>query len=256
MASGSVGPDVQDVKIEPGGSYDFLTSVGSAGLSATRYWPKLGCDAAGNNCDVGESGGPGEGCVTRGLGAADDYSRCAPPIDSKFEGTFAAPDAPDRDTVDMSLVDGFSLPFKFEVNGNCIRDGLPFQQMDCSGLSVESCPKAENLGALNRSVNLHAFNPSTGKFAGCFSPCMKLVDDKWGTPAGRHDAENVAPYCCTGAFGSPEVCTPGPVSKLQYLKQVRRVCPYAYGYAYDDVKSTIVCSATTRYMVTFFCLSA
>merc|ERR1719345_510381 len=106
----------------------------------------MGCDASGNHCAIGDSGGPGEGCVIRITGKGDNYTQCAPPTDSKFEATFAPPNAPTRDTVDMSLVDGYSLPFKLEVaGGNCTRAQQPFQEMDCSGLSLKQCPTAEIL---------------------------------------------------------------------------------------------------------------
>ena len=42
---------------------------------------------------------------------------------------------PAQDCIDMSLVDGFTVPFKIEVNGgSCIRDLEAFAGMDCSGL--------------------------------------------------------------------------------------------------------------------------
>merc|ERR1719336_1938051 len=102
----SVGPDPQDVEIAPGKSVQFHTSVHGGDLSATRFWPKMGCNALGGNCSIGGSGGPGERCVIRAPGKPDDYSHCEPPVDSKFEATFGAPGA--MDVVDMSLVDGYS----------------------------------------------------------------------------------------------------------------------------------------------------
>eukprot|EP00418_Pyrodinium_bahamense_P086720 CAMPEP_0179072128 /NCGR_PEP_ID=MMETSP0796-20121207/31895_1 /TAXON_ID=73915 /ORGANISM="Pyrodinium bahamense, Strain pbaha01" /LENGTH=364 /DNA_ID=CAMNT_0020769279 /DNA_START=75 /DNA_END=1169 /DNA_ORIENTATION=- len=254
IAAGGIGPGPQDVKIAPGGSYDFATSSGpGAGLSATRFWPKMGCDEAGSNCAIGDSGGPGEACVIRGPGLPDDYSHCAPPVDSKFEATFAPPDAPDRDTVDMSLVDGYTLPFTLQVSTQCTRNGKPFQRMDCSDLSLAKCPTAEHLTAVDKTVDLRAVNPSTGNVAGCFSPCMRLVDDKWNTPVGPPDAPGVADYCCAGAKGTPDACKAGPVTSTQYLKRVHEMCPEAYGYAYDDITATIVCSTATMYTVTYYC---
>mmetsp|Transcript_101998 Transcript_101998/g.292676 ORF Transcript_101998/g.292676 Transcript_101998/m.292676 type:complete len:262 (+) Transcript_101998:487-1272(+) len=251
IVMGRVGPDPQDLKLDPGASHAFITAEGDKGLVATRFWPKLGCDAAGNNCAIGDSGGPGEGCVIRSPGG-DDYSHCAPPVDSKFEASFAPPDAPSRDTVDMSLVDGYSVPFKLEVKGDCTRLQLPFKDMDCKDLSLRECPTAEMLNG--KPMNLKAVNPTTGKVAGCYSPCMKLTDDKWGTPVADGPlAPKAAPYCCAGTHGTPEVCKAGPVMNTKYLQRVHTSCPAAYGYAYDDISATIVCSSTTLYTVTFLC---
>mmetsp|Transcript_22844 Transcript_22844/g.60847 ORF Transcript_22844/g.60847 Transcript_22844/m.60847 type:complete len:301 (-) Transcript_22844:55-957(-) len=248
MAAGSMGPDLQDIKIEPLDFHDFQTPDG---LSATRYWPKMGCDAAGNNCAIGDSGGPGESCVIRGPGLPDDYSHCAPPFDSKFEATFAPPNNPFVDIVDMSLVDGYSLPFKLEVSVMCTRETKPFHGMDCAKLSLNHCPKAEMLDG--RPMDLQATSPHTGKVAGCYSPCLKLTDDKWGKPVGGPDSPEAAPYCCAGTYGLPSVCNAGPVVDTQYLETVHTSCPEAYGYAFDDKRATIICPTMTHYTVTFFC---
>lgn len=245
--AGGVGPDPQDLRLEPGQAHAFVTR----GLSATRYWPKVGCDEAGNNCAIGDSGGPGESCVVRGPGTPDDYSHCAPPFDSKFEATFAPPNNPFVDIVDMSLVDGYSLPFKLEVDQPCTRQSKPFTGMDCTELSLEHCPRSELLDG--RPMNLQATSPHTGKVAGCYSPCLRLTDDKWGKPVGGPASPQAAPYCCAGTHGTPAVCKFGPIVSTQYVRGVHSSCPAAYGYAYDDISATIVCRTTTQYTVTFFC---
>mmetsp|Transcript_55327 Transcript_55327/g.161485 ORF Transcript_55327/g.161485 Transcript_55327/m.161485 type:complete len:360 (+) Transcript_55327:64-1143(+) len=255
IAAGGVGPSAQDVKIPPGGSHDFFTAHNGRGLVATRFWPKMGCDPAGNNCAIGDSGGPGEACVIRGPGIPDDYSHCAPPVDSKFEATFAPPDAPGRDTVDMSLVDGYSLPFTLEADGDCTRHGTPFASMDCKGLTLSRCPKAEHFTSLGKTLSLQAVHPHTGELVGCFSPCMRLVDDKWNSPIGPPTAPGACDYCCAGPMGTPAACKAGPVEHTQYVQLIHEYCPAGYGYAYDDVRATIVCSTSTRYTVTFYCPS-
>jgi hypothetical protein len=254
IVGGGVGPDAQDVKIAPGGNSSFHTGLNGGGLSATRFWPKVGCDASGGHCKVGSSGGPAEACVIRAPGKPDDYSHCAPPVDPKFEATFAQGSAA-KDVLDMSLVDGYTLPFTLEVHsGSCERHGQAFTGMDCSGLSLVSCPQVEALGGQN--VSLHATDPKTGQPGGCYSPCMKLVDDKWnpnGT-AVAPDSNLAGPYCCAGAWGTPDACNnDGAVLRTEYLKAVKEVCPAAYGYAYDDKTSTIACTTATRYTVTFHC---
>jgi len=260
IVSGQVGPDSQDNKILPGQSRTFYTSKNGAGLSATRFWPKMGCDATGGNCAIGSSGGPGEECVIH-QSWGDDYSHCAPPVDSKFEASFAPTDNPLIDVVDMSLVDGFSLPFKLEVSGgSCNRHqyaGGPaeaFNGMDCSGLSLDQCPTGEILNGQAKS--LQAINPKNGKVSGCYSPCTRLVDDKWQkSGAVAPDSTEAGPYCCAGADGTPGVCNAGPILQTQYVKMSKSKCPAAYSYAYDDKTATIICTTTTQYKVTFFCPS-
>jgi len=251
IVNGQIGPDKQDVKILPGGNFRFSTSTSSGSLSATRYWPKMGCDENGSNCAIGDSGGPGEGCVIRAAGKDDDYSHCSPPVDTKFEATFGT--APAMDTVDMSLVDGYTLPFKLEVTGgSCTRHQQPFQEMDCSGLSLNQCPTAEPLNG--QTMSLKATNPKTGKVAGCYSPCMRLTDNKWvKSPVFASDSTQAGPYCCEGADGSPAACDAGPILQTQYLKEKNGSCQAAYGYAFDDKVATISCSTSTEYTLTFSC---
>lgn len=254
IVAGSVGPDPQDVEISPGASAIFTTSLNGAGLSATRFWPKVGCDASGSNCAVGSSGGPGEGCVVRVAGQPDDYSNCAPPVDSKFEATFADPGSSVYDTVDMSLVDGYTLPFKLETHGgSCVRDQAPFTSMDCSDLSLRQCPTAEALGG--ERLSLLAVDPKTGVQGGCYSPCMRLTDDKWNSGGVAPDSKLAGPYCCAGSFGGPKQCNKEPSAILgtEYVQTVHSNCPAAYGYAYDDKTATIACSTSTEYTVTFYC---
>lgn len=256
IAMGAAGPDPQDIKIEPGQSHKFTTGHGQNGLTATRYWAKLGCNEAGTNCRIGDSGGPGEACVIRRPGHPDDYSKCAPPLDTKFEATFSSASAHrDKDIIDMSLVDGYTLPFKLEVKGTCTRHGIPFEKMDCSGLSLKKCPSAQGVGGVG-TVDLRAIHPSTHEIAGCYSTCLKITDDKWNTPVGGPGSSKAAPYCCAGHYGTPGVCNAGPVVHSHYLHRVHEMCPEAYGYAYDDVRATIACDPQTEYDLTFYCPDA
>lgn len=255
IIGGGVGPDPQDVKIQPGESARFHTGLNGGGLSATRFWPKMGCNAHGSNCTVGSSGGPGEGCVVHVAGKGDDYSHCAPPVDTKFEATFSTPGSTILDTVDTSLVDGYTLPFKLEVaGGSCSRHLKPFTGMDCTGLSLAKCPTAEVLN--NEKKSLLAVQPTTGAQGGCYSPCMRLTDDKW-TPKGQAvapDSAAAGQYCCAGAFGNPGTCNAGDILQTSYIKATREACGASYDYAYDDKTATITCSVSTAYTLTFYCM--
>lgn len=267
MATAAVGPDPQDVKIEPGGVYDFSTP---SHLMATRYWPKMGCDHSGHNCSIGSSGGPAEACKRNPITGEDDYKRCAPPVDTKFEASFGQngepcnPQAPGGtqmkgcDFVDISLVDGWTLPVKFDVVGDCkTNKDKAVHVIDCSGLSLDACPADEALTAAGLIADLRAIDPITKQVSGCYSPCAKLLDTKWSNkerPHGRRPEDpGVSPYCCPTPPQSPESCRVGPITGTRFLKAVHERCPGVYGYAYDDGMGLMRCSSATIYMVTFYC---
>jgi hypothetical protein len=62
-----------------------------------RFWPKSGCDADGEYCEVGQSVAPCDG-------------GCDPPAETKVEFFFPGDDVPGAVWYDVSLVDGYSLP--------------------------------------------------------------------------------------------------------------------------------------------------
>jgi len=267
MAAGTVGPDPQDVKIEPGKSHAFSTP---SHLSATRYWPKMGCDESGQNCSIGSSGGPGEACKRNPVTGAEDYSRCAPPVDTKFEASFGQngepcnPKAPGGtemkgcDFIDMSLVDGWTLPFKFEADGDCkTNKDENVESIDCSGLTLDFCPATEHLSSI--TADLRAINPITKQVSGCYSPCSKLLDTKWSNKElaqGRKAEEaDVSPYCCPTPPQTPESCRAGPITATKFLKTIHEKCPGVYGYAYDDGMGLMRCASATIYTVSFYCPS-
>jgi len=245
MAATGVGPDPQNVRLEPLQSYDFITFDG---LTGTRYWPKLRCDEQGNRCEIGESGGPEEVC--------HKTAGCAPPVDTKFEASFGA----HEDWVDISLVDGFTLPFRFEMQGNCTagfgNKEVTTNTIDCSRLSFDQCPRAENLGEISSNVNLQVLHPDTQQAVGCYSPCSKLTLSQWGnTDANGAPPSDprIAPYCCPTPPESPHECRAGPVPDTSFVQAVHSMCPGVYGYSYDDGMGLLKCSSTTRYEVTFYC---
>jgi len=161
------------------------------------------------------------------------------------------------DYVDMSLVDGYTLPFKLDIIGACT--GKNLQQVhviDCSGLTFGHCPAGERLGPVTTS--LQAINPHTGLVSGCYGPCMKLIDPKWNNTGARgHHAQEpaIAPYCCTTPPVTPEQCTAGPIGTTAYVAGVHAMCPGVYGYSYDDGTGLMRCQAGTEYQLTFFCPS-
>uniref|UniRef100_A0A7S2HG63 Apple domain-containing protein n=1 Tax=Alexandrium andersonii TaxID=327968 RepID=A0A7S2HG63_9DINO len=246
MASNGVGPDVQNVRLAPGETFAFKTTPG---LSGTRYWPKMRCNSTGNACLLGESGGPGETC--------DLAIGCAPPVDTKFEASFGSGSAPDW--VDVSLVDGWTLPFRFEMSQRCSAGegsrGVG-NVVDCSHLSFQSCPTVESVGAASvLPLNLEVKHPTTGGVVGCYAPCSKLTFSNWGNKAAKYapaDAE-AKDYCCPTPPESPEQCRKGPVGSTHFVQAVHQNCPGVYGYSYDDGMGLILCPPNTTYDMTFYC---
>eukprot|EP00442_Polarella_glacialis_P046827 CAMPEP_0115096610 /NCGR_PEP_ID=MMETSP0227-20121206/29838_1 /TAXON_ID=89957 /ORGANISM="Polarella glacialis, Strain CCMP 1383" /LENGTH=365 /DNA_ID=CAMNT_0002490401 /DNA_START=116 /DNA_END=1213 /DNA_ORIENTATION=- len=266
-AGAKVGPGGQDLKIEPGGVLLFPTPNG---LSATRYWAKMGCDEHGSNCQLGDSGGPGEACIKNPVTGDIDYSRCAPPVDTKFEATFGQHGLPCNpkaeggkemkgcDYIDLSLVDGYTLPVKLDIDGDCKGSKEESVDMvDCSKLNLTECPTAELLSAAGITVDLQVVNPISGQVVGCYSPCMRLLDTKWSNKDLVHsrtaEESSVAPYCCPTPPESPESCRAGPIKDTKFLEAVHSKCPGVYGYAYDDGIGLMRCSAATTYTLTFYC---
>ena len=273
-----------------------LSSVGASttfqipdtGLAGLRVWPGFGCDANGQNCTIGASGGPASDGFTCPAGIG-----CAPPIDSKFEGSFGCiagagtclqnPSGGGAlgplDWWDASFVDGYTVPIKVVVNGSCPAGpqsngpgGPPNGIFDCSALKLSSCPTSENLSTngefpalANESLVLHYPNANgtpSGTVAGCFSPASKLTSGQWqsipnppftGTTYNPSDAQ-AQMYACPTPPISSQQCSSGPAASTNYTKMIHSTCN-AYAYAYDDTIGLSTCPAATNleYDVTFYC---
>lgn len=252
---GQIGPGIQNFLIPPDDFHDFCTPDK---LTGTRYWPKMLCDDDGLHCLLGSSGGPGEGCSEAG-----QYGQCAPPIDTKFEATFGTRGQPcsgvsskDCDFIDVSLVDGWTLPFRLSISGECSGpNNMHPSEIDCSGLTFEQCPTDEVLG--QHKYNMQAHYRGYGSVAGCYSPCLKLTDPKWNNTASGHSRSDdvAAPYCCPTPPVSPKGCRSGPVAQTKYVQAVHTYCPGVYAYCYDDAMGLLQCSADSYYQLEFFCPS-
>ncbi|HZS40099.1 MAG TPA: thaumatin family protein [Polyangia bacterium] len=253
--------DPQNVQLASGQSYDY--QIPSGGLASARFWPKIGCDATGHHCAIGDNGqGGGQPCPANG---------CQPPIDSKFEVTFAAAGASDQTWYNLSQVDGYTLPFKVAPSGAGVNQGTCVAS-DCSQLSLNGCPGAENLsggGAYPAyAVEDLRVRDAGGRVIGCMSPCKK-----WNYPApwGIGGSEGVDPglhLCCptpidpaTGQCTIANHCMTSPacsnagdplsVVHTDYVAAIRAMCPSAYSYAYDDAAGLHACPSDTAFEVTF-----
>jgi hypothetical protein len=166
----------QTLKIDPNKIMDYKVPES---VSATRFWPKYNCDANGQNCAFGESGGPNLPCPPAG---------CSPPIDTKFEATVGADHG--LDWYNASQVDGWTLPYEMEFD--CEGDLANSDWLDCRGLTQQTCPTQTIEGA--GTVPLTAFNPDfNDAYAGCYSPCAFLTYRNWGHPYSQDKTPSQAP---------------------------------------------------------------
>lgn len=120
------------------------------------------------------------------------------------------------DFYDVSLVDGYNLPLMVVpqggTGGNCTKTGC---EVDLNG----ACPSELKVTSTDGKENV-----------ACKSACEAFREPQ---------------YCCSGAYATPDKCTPSSYSQL-----FKSACPCAYSYAYDDSTSTFTC-AGADYMITF-----
>jgi hypothetical protein len=277
-------------------NFTKLSGVGSSitfnvpdtGIAGLRVWPGFGCDSNGQNCQVGASGGPATNGFTCPAGIG-----CAPPVDTKFEGSFGCiagsgtcltnPSGGGTlgplDWWDASFVDGYTTPIKVVVNGSCPAGpqsngpgGPPGGVFDCSGLTLNNCPTNENLSTNGQfpalaNENLVMYYPNangtpTSTKAGCYSPAGKLTFAQWQSiPTPPFTGTTYAPtaaqaqmYNCPTPPITPAQCSSGPAASTKYTQMIHATCN-AYAYAYDDTIGLSTCPAATglQYVVTFSC---
>jgi hypothetical protein len=253
--------DPQNIQLGNGQSYDYQIPAG--GVLSARFWPKTGCDGSGHNCAIGDNGqGGGVPCPANG---------CQPPIDSKFEVSYAAVGSSAATYYNLSQVDGYTLPFKVTPAGSGANSGSCVVA-DCSQLALAGCPAGENMsggGAFPQYGNEDLrVRDGAGNVIGCMAPCKK-----WNYPApwGLGQPEGNDPglhLCCptpidpaTGQCTVANHCMtadacrntgdPMSVTHTSYVAAVHAMCPTAYSYSYDDAAGLHTCSSQTGFEVTF-----
>lgn len=227
-------------KLNPGQEYTFQLPADRT-VASTRFWPKMGCREDGTQCRMGSSGGPGQDCPPKG---------CAPPVDSKFEATFGDKNTAEPvDWWDTSGVDGYTVPYKLELDEGCPNG----KSLDCSQLALSDCPRDEVLN--NQETDLFVKYQGDGEVVGCYSHCGKLTFDNWGNEMGRHMpwSDESKMYCCPTPPVSSEACRQGPVEQTKFVKLFREKCMGVYSYAYDDAIGLQTCPVGTAYTWTLLC---
>jgi len=247
-----------NIALGPHESHDFDIRDG---MRSARFWAKARCNAQGNLCIVGDSGGLGQHC--------DKVLGCAPPLDTRFQASFGVsgepcdPEANNSkgcDVVDISLVDGFTLPFSLAVFGDCESQNAAGTDkvhtiVNCSRLSIDDCPCDEDMG-VDKYLNLNLLDPVSHARVGCYSPCGKT------TYSAAHAIDKSAretlgnrslPYCCPSDSVSPEACNSGPINRTKYATTMHRICTGVPAYPQDEHAKLLTCPAGTKYEMVFYC---
>merc|ERR1711875_107000 len=129
-----------------------------------------------------------------------------------------------QDYYDVSLVDGFNVPLKIQVNTPT--EGNPANYW---------CKNPECAVDINQVCPSELEVRKGGKRVACMSACEKFKTDE---------------YCCRPpCCGKPETCT-SDKWEVNYPGLVKGHCPTAYSYAYNDKTSTFFCR-NTDYTVIF-----
>ncbi|KAM3189777.1 hypothetical protein ACQJBY_068189 [Aegilops geniculata] len=199
-------------RLDPGQTVRIPAPAGWSG----RIWARTGCNfstdgsgaAAGPvACQTGDCGGGHMECGGTG----------GKPPATLFEITLGKGGPADQDFYDVSLVDGYNLPVVAVPRarqGSCNATG-------CAADLNLSCPK-----------ELQVAGGNGGGPVACQSACEAFTQDK---------------YCCSGAYATPDTCSP-----TAYSSVFKSACPRAYSYAYDDGSSLFTCNAVDYTIA--FCL--
>ena len=202
-------PKIQ--KIPSGQSFTYVIPTK---LIAARWWVKTGCNEGGLLCEFGNSV------------SYDTTQGAQPPLETKFEGTFGNGDL---DYFDVSLVDGFSVPFRLQLKGDVRGSTLPENKIDCSSLSPYDCPMEKTLD-VDGGLDLKYYEDSTTKSnpLACFSPCKKLnySPGKIGQGLGYQERENEKTFfmCCPGPLAEKGESCEKPGSPQQMCPFLENQC--------------------------------
>lgn len=221
-------------KLAPGARIDV--HISNASLSATRFWPKSGCDATGNNCQIGQSNPNTDGSCPAG--------GCRPPTDSKLEVTWNS----NGTWLNTSVVDGYTIPYTLKVYKGSDETDSTCSGVDASQLTLDKCPTGEDLSSGGKNIayfnqDLRVFSPDK-KVIGCFSPNQKMTYPGFGgIGIGNAQDPRVTAYSCEGFYHNSEKCRKGPVKDTKYVKMIHQYSPNNYSYAYDDAIGLHRCSS-------------
>ncbi|CAL8128829.1 unnamed protein product [Orchesella dallaii] len=215
-------PDTK--KLENG--KDFSYQIPDEGWTG-KFWPRIGCDEKGDNCQVGSSV------------PFCSLKKCDPSADTKVLFHFPQINNGKEVIYYLNLMEGYTISAEVVPS----RTSATCNKTRCA-VSLDSCPKAEGtLGDLRVTKN--------GSAVMCLAPILK-----WSHPLpfgfGRNAEEGDGKwYSCLPQVVSPEECRNNIGAKTEYVKQVHRDCPTGFAYSHDDEGQFHNCSNDVNFEVNF-----
>ncbi|KAF2197721.1 thaumatin family protein [Delitschia confertaspora ATCC 74209] len=263
------GPPLSGFKLDPGKTSNQTVSEDWQG----RVWGRTNCSF--NDAGTAPKWGGPRAC---GTGDCNGVVNCVVGGDvpvSLAEFTFDAGDG--HTYYDISLVDGYNLPIAIVLQplGNSTLDDIPpnLTNPSCEGTVGLLRPQGYNpytsghqwfLGTnstyplpFDQDVDQDQVarwcpwdlqqNPPTSSQDGIYPYPDARIQRPVFDPCYSACAKNNRPQdCCTGKYNAPSTCQPS-----QYSKSVKKVCPDAYSYAFDDTTSTFIIPAGAGFEVVF-----
>ncbi|KAF2715713.1 glycoside hydrolase family 2 protein [Pleomassaria siparia CBS 279.74] len=263
------GPKENGFALESGKTYNQTVSEDWQG----RIWGRTNCSF--NDAGTKAKSGSGRACQS---GDCNGILNCVVGGDVPVSLAEFTLDAGDGHTYyDISLVDGYNIPMAIVLQPlqNASLDDIP------PNLTNPSC---QGTVGLLREKGYDPYSSGYDTFLGTNKsyplPFEQEVDDKqvsrwcpWDLQQNPPDkpGDGVYPYpddnierpafdpcfsacaknnqpedCCTGKYNSPSACSPS-----EYSKNVKKVCPDAYSYAFDDQTSTFIIPSGAGFEVVF-----
>jgi len=265
--SGS-GPSENGFQLQPGETKNQTVSEDWQG----RVWGRTNCTF--NSDGSGPASGSGRACYS-----GDCYGRLNCQVGGDVPVSLAefTLDAGDGHTYyDISLVDGYNIPIAIVLQPleNVTLDDIP------PNLTNPSCQGTDGLLAAQGYNPYPEYPHFLGTNSSFALPWEQKVDENeishwcpWDlqqSPPSKPD-DGVYPYpddnikrplfnpcysacaknnkpedCCTGEYNSASKCSPS-----NYSKNVKKVCPDAYSFAFDDQTSTFIIPSGAGFEVVF-----
>jgi hypothetical protein len=282
-------------EIKGGATTPFCIPDG--GAPSGNFTFRMGCDEKGENCKIGSPDDAMAGVQTifeASFGCKYNTAKegivagCAfNPSGKDQGGTDKFPDCKDKtknlencpsvmpyETLDLSTVDGYTLPMILELTGTCKDNKGPTSKADASMLDIASCPSdgkatlySENKaqqGVIEKGIKW--LTTKTDKkekeyLQGCVAPCHWFRTSGVGTPENPDPTSplpTAAPwaaanyYCCVGdggpgagsgecAKGPTDGTKPYPITLTNYVKNLKALGYRGYSWQFDDLAGTITC---------------
>ncbi|KAL6707447.1 hypothetical protein ACN47E_004017 [Coniothyrium glycines] len=265
--SGS-GPGENGFKLEPGETRNQTVSEDWQG----RVWGRTNCSF--NDDGTGPSSGSGKACLS---GDCNGILNCQVGGDVPVSLAEFTLDAGDGHTYyDISLVDGYNVPMAIVLQPleNVTLDDIPPNLTNPSCQGTDGLLAAQGYDPYSEYPNFLRTNTSYPL------PFEQKVDQNqiskwcpWDLQQSPPDkpGDGVYPYpddniqrpqfnpcfsacaknnrpedCCTGPYNSASKCRPG-----EYSQNVKKVCPDAYSFAFDDQSSTFIIPSGAGFEVVF-----